>query len=460
MYILKAFAQINPLINNTLATVAPLGELGPIGWSYSREKAIHASVASPGILLNTFTSNQDGVKVAPDSVFATEVIDVIGWIYQEAAAGRFSQNRDSFQTRFITQFGEDISLNDSGAMVNGVNIWCPAYIDFSFKAGPTNRVKVWMSGDAFINEYDDYEIFVVSPVDDLDVFFGSYATVKNAVAELTVPELMAKVNQVKGGYPETNVVTNTFDWIDDLDRTLKVPVNWTVVIYGAAGDNLDNIKQAIVQYILANTTHTREEWEVIFPDIFTSTEFILTPMWNNYSIPNMQLQTGLYSTIVPMKDALNLSKLTCKGTGYTDAHIEDSLQVFPTIYKQLAIAAVGGPKNRDGIDKFNRQWRDYLSVPSTWSDFLRMDDATRNFVIQMNTMLLHAESMTPTSSVPREHSRTIREGIMYLSKTIDRVQYLVVTKYSLNDATTGVGDVLTDGDGYRLIDDEDQNLTA
>jgi hypothetical protein len=73
-------------------------------------------------------------------------------------------------------------------------------------------------------------------------------------------------------------------------------------------------------------------------------------------------------------------------------------------------------------------------------------------------MLRYAEAMTPQSSVPREHTRTVRDGIIYLSRTYDRVQYLVVTKFSLNDPTTGIPDLLLDGDGYTLTDANNEEL--
>ena len=61
---------------------------------------------------------------------------------------------------------------------------------------------------------------------------------------------------------------------------------------------MDYILDAIKDHILDNSTHDVDDWVEVFPDIFGMTEYIITPMWNRYSIPNMTLQTGLYSPMV------------------------------------------------------------------------------------------------------------------------------------------------------------------
>lgn len=457
MYILKGFAQINPLINNALATIAPIGELSPAGWSFAREKTTHTSADHPGIELITFTSSLDGVGVAPESAYTSMVLEVMHWVYMESVAGQFSANSDNFQSQFITQFGVTLDLLDSGVMTQGSALWCPTFVDFTFtgEGEEPNRCKVWFVGEAFFNEFDDFEILTVDPIVNLDDFFLSYNQVKLLVNDVTVPALMDKIHAVKDGYPETTIVSNTFDWIDPVNRTLIVPVDWTTVIYGAAGQNLDDIKGELISHILENSTHPREEWEIIFPDLFMATEFILTPLWNHYSIPNRTLEAGLYSPVVPIQDALALANVTCKGTGYTVEHIADVAQIVPNTYKSLSMVAVGGPKNRNDINQFNRQFRDYLAVPTTHLDFMRMAPATRNFIMILNGMLRHAEELTPISSIPRDHTRTVREGILYLSRTIDKVQYLIVTKYSFNEEGGILPAVLVDGDGYTLTDGEE-----
>lgn len=473
MITLKGFVQINGLINNKLATVAPIGEMSPIGFTYSREKATYSTAETPGLELTVYSINNEDVPlpewddVTLDAALGTShaihvanMLKICNWVYVQALSGRFSPNADNFKSQYLAQWGETYSLNESGLMTQGVNMWCPAFIDITFEDSDAvaNRSRIWFSGEAFDAQFDEFEIKVVNPIANIDDFFTGYTHVKALVNAETVSVLMEKIQAIKNGYPDTNVVTTAFDWIDPINRNLIKSVDWTTVIYGAAGDNLDSIKAAIVKHVLTTSSHPLAEWEVIFPDIFTATEFIITPMWNHYSIPNRELEAGLYSPIVPMDDAIALAVATAKGTGYTEPHVKNVLQIAANTYKSISLAIIGGPQNRYGVDKFNHQFKDYLSIPSTNLDFQRMNKTTRDFVLILSGMLRLAETMTLTSSVPREHTRTIREGIVYLSRTFDRVQYLVVTKFSLNDPTNGIPDLLLDGDGYVLLNNEAEQL--
>jgi hypothetical protein len=472
-FLFKGFVQINSLINNQIPTVAPIGELSPLSKSFSREQAIYTNVNAPGMELTGFTVKRgDDVLVNWNegtmdeylggiwNIHTANMLEICEWIFVQARAGRFSQNADNFRNQFIAQWGNTYTLNDSGLMTQGISMWCPAWVDISWniEGAVKNINKIWFAGEAFDEQFDEFEILPVAPIADIDQFFTGYTHVKALVGAIQLSKVMEDIQLVKNGYPETTLITTLFDWKDPINPTLIVPTNWTVVVYGPAGENLDSIKEAIVKYVLANSTHTRAEWEVIFPDIFTATEFIITPMWNNYSIPNRELEAGLHSPVVPLDDAVSLSTATAKGTGYTPAHVKTVLQVAPNSYKSLALSIIGGPKNRDGRNRFNLQFKDYIAVSSTHLDFQRMSKLTRDFVYILAGMLRHAETMTLTSSVPRDHSRTVREGIVYLARTYDRVQYLVVTKYSLNDPTTGIPDLLLDGDGYTLVDAENNSL--
>lgn len=458
-YTLKGFANIGALIDNTKQVVAPLGELAPIGWTYAREKTHHQAADYPGISFSSFTSTQDNVHVTPDETFVSGVLAIIAWVYQQANAGSFSQDAAAFQALFINRWGETVEFHNSGVMIKDGNIWGPEFFDISFTNANIgeNRVKVWMASESFLNQFDDFEILVVPPLVPIDQFFGDYNAVKALVAAIKLPEVIARIEETKNGYPETLIRSDSFDWVDPNDRTKTISTDWTTVIYGAAGNNIDNIKTAIVDYILDNSSHTRDEWAVIFPDIFQATEFIITPMWNNYAIPNQVLVTGVYSSTVQTEEAIEKAIVTAKGTGYTEEFVKSVLSVVSSPYKGLQLLAVGGANNRDGINKFYDQWKDYISVPSTHTDFGRMSPDTRAFAVQLIEQLRYAEEMTPDTSVPLNYSRMQREGVWYIVRSFGKVQYLVVLKYTLNDQTI-FPNVLTGSDGDVLSNDSGETL--
>lgn len=462
MYTFKGFAHIGALIDNELTAVAPVGELAPIGLTYAREKTYHSSAEVPKITLIGFNSQQDGTRVKPADTLANDTLAVLGWIYDEAVSGSFTSDIGGFQQVFLNRWGNELILNESGVMVQDDNLWVPGFIDIEFNnpAYGDNRVKVWLAGDLFLSQYDEFEIFVIPPITTLDNFFNDYRVVKTYEANLDFTELLERARLEANNYPYTAIRADKFDWVDRNDRSLMLSFPWTTIVYGIAGDNVDNIKAAIVNYVLSHSGHGRDDWALIFPDIFTATEFIIVPMWNTYAVPNKVLNTGIYSPVTDIGDALAAAKATCKGTGYTEAHIEAVAAIVANTYKQINLVVVGGPENRGGINHFKDQFPDYTALSSTHVDFGRMDPVTREFILLLSDMLKIAEELTPTSTVPLRFTRMARDGVYYLVRSYEKVQYLVVSKYSLSGDEQDFDDALVDSEGTDLSDVEGTTLTS
>jgi hypothetical protein len=203
-----------------------------------------------------------------------------------------------------------------------------------------------------------------------------------------------------------------------------------VLIYGAAGDNIDAIKDALVAYILANSTQTREQWTVILPDIFKRTEFVLIPRWDLYAIPNLTVQAGIHSPVSTLGEAL-AKAVAVIGSGYPSAHINSHAQLLGHPYKSLHMLAVGGPENRDNKWKITDVFADYIAVASTSLDFNRMSNATKGWALMLADLLLAAEVAEEFSSVPIGMSKTIRNGILYVVKSYQNIHFLMATKASI-----------------------------
>lgn len=464
MYTQKAFAKIQSLVDNSNGAIASVGELSPLGWSFAREKTHYASSEFPGVALTVFSSKRTQVVgnnivaeyVEPDVLVESRIIEIVSWIHLGAQGGRFNQNPDDFEGSIINYWGGQIEYKGNGRMVGVAGAYYPTWIDFNLKnQEEESRYKIWFANESFVNEYDEYINVVVPPVPELDKLIDGFTEVTGLASLVTMPEIMNRVNLAREEFPETVIRTVTFDWVNPLNRTQRIPFDWTVVIYGLAGDNIDNIKESIRDYIDETSEFPRSEWEKYFPEIYTSTEFIITPMFNNYSIPNRRLETGLYSPVATVHDLIEVSKLTCKGEHYTPEHIARYVTSVPSLYKQLATAVVPGPNNRDGSKMFLHVFPDYINQRATDLDWGRMASVTREFINMFNTMLRHAEELTDISTVPRGFNRTVREGVIYLSQSYMNIQYLVVSKHSLNDPATGIPDLLVDGDGYQLTDGVD-----
>lgn len=437
MYKLKAFGQIAALIDNTRTIVAPVGELSPMALTYAREKEYLNSAAAPGHTLVVFSSTQDGEVVQADPVLAARLLLINKWAYEQALGGSFNPSTESFRTKFIQQFGTQYALWSIGAMVEATpNVYLPGVINLRDIANDELQYTIWYATEIFEQQFDEYEIKVVPPIDELDAFFLGRTVVKSALAARTPDETMDFIQQAKEGYPETYLQAEMFEWFDPVnptDKLLRIPTYWSVVIYGLAGRNVDAIKEAIREHILDNSEHTKEEWAAIFPEIFTSTEFIFVPMWKLYAIPNRELEAGMYSSVVNAFAAVEELKRLVRGEGYTDAFIEDKAEIFGAAHRAISVAVTGGPYNRDDITNFVQRYPDYINVDTTSVDFMRMSPETRRLVLTLGGMMVVAESMTPDSAVPIQYTRLVREGVLYVAATLDRFQLIVASKYSAND---------------------------
>lgn len=433
MYTIKGFAHIGALVDNATAVVAPIGELAPIGMTYAREKAYYTNSSYPAVSLTVFSAKDDqGVSSIVDGSVAGKILEAINWIYTKSVAGHFSNDIAAFETLFLNNFSGNLGIARTGTMIRYGSVWCPEAVEIVLLGlSIDTKANIWFSSEAFLNQYDEMEIRVVPPLANLDHFFDLYTNVKTKTDLITTGSIVERAEVLADRYPYTRLRIDTFDWVNPLDPSIKIPVDWPSLLYGVAGDNLDSVKELLVEYILENSTHSREEWTELFPDLFTSTEFIITPFWNSYAIPNRVLESGMYSPVINTNTARTLVKKTTFGNHYTETWIVQRLDIAATTYKSLAIGIVGGPDNRDAGYHLTDNFEDYLLVSSVHPDFHRMSSRTREFVLMLTEMLRIAEEATPYTTVPIGYTRIKRNGIYYIARSYERIQYLVVTKYSV-----------------------------
>lgn len=439
MFNLKGFMAIGAFADNAVGVVAPLGELSTNSLTYAKEKGYYTQADAKSVSLVSFLSVDDkGTKVTTPTDLASNVLKVGQWMYDQCVKGGITDDTEAFMRALVNEFSASMGDATCGSMVTDGKYWLPEWLSYTAKptssSGTAATVKVWFADDAFQRQFADYEIVVIPPlpVAKLDELFNGAYKVSGLLARKKQSEVMFEIQEARGKYPETYLRTEEYDWIDPTDEDTTIEHGWTVLIYGIGGNNIDNIKDAITKYILANSKHGRDDWAKIIPDLFRSTEFILTPLWNNYAVPNQTLEPGIYSPVVKPAEALALAKKTA--VGYPEAHVEANYNTFSVMYNSLGIVAVGGPENRDKIYEFRKKFKDYITVSTTHIDFNRISENTQDFVNLLTKMLLIAETMTPYTDVPVGFTRLTRGGVMFVVANYNDVQYLVVAKAYFNNA--------------------------
>lgn len=428
MYVQKGFISNTLYTNNTPGQVALIGELSTYSTTFSREKGIYSdTVNAPNLVLTSFISSTDSTAVPLPSVISQQILDIATYVYSfsltDITAGDLLEN-------LLQRYLGAASDFHSGNMLSDDVHTLPEWLSWNatvLTSQPDNLIKIWFSDDSFRLQYDEFEIVVIPPTDTLDNFFLPGAQVEAMLKVLTSSENTDRMQAAKNGNPETIMRTNTYAYIDPVNPAHTVNSDWGLLIYGPSGDNVDSIKDALIAYILANSSYSRDDWAKILPDIFKRTEFILVPNWNSYAIPNRELQTGIYSPQIGLVAAATLVKQIA--TLYPAPHIDLYASVMGFPYRSVAILSVGSPDNRGAQYRLSDVFPDLIAVTSTSADFNRMTKTTQDWARDvLYDLIIRAETVGPFTTVPQGVNKLTRNGILYLTRSYMNINYLVVAK--------------------------------
>jgi hypothetical protein len=432
MYALKGFASIDTLISNVPNTIAPVGELSTYSMTFAKEKTLFTSSVNKSITIVGFSSksNLTGAVTLP-GLIQDKMYSITNWIFNRQTATTVIETKSDFLTALIAEYLPTCDNLSCGEMVQTINgNYFPEWITWKNRDYTTedNLNKIWFSDDSFRHQYDEYQIVVVPPVSLVDSFYQTAANVAINVASRNYAQTLEFIQIARNNSPETILSAMSFNYVDPLNNANLINTNWSLLIYGQAGNNSDVLKSAIAEYILTNSIHLVVDWKVIFPDIFKRTEFVLFPRWMNYSIPNMTLQSGIYSPIVNIKKELAYIKAAL--LDYPGAHVDNYASVMPNPYKSLAISFIGGYENRNNWFLITQVFPDIINVSTSSNDFNRMSSDTKGLMNLLATMIPMAETMTGFSDIPVGFRKVTRNSVIYLATTYLNIEFLVASKLS------------------------------
>ncbi|WDS62229.1 virion structural protein [Pseudomonas phage D6] len=437
MYNLKGFIGYPSMVSNVPDQVAKFGEISKDSLTYAKDVTTHTSTSVPNTVFFSFHSVRDETVADVDAATKDLVLKLSKYLLDRAIAGSITSDPQVVRQLVLAEFGPLLKTFSTGKMLTNNTIWLPEYVVFEMSAPTeTNRVQLWYADESFAGQYDEYFIDVVHPLIPYDDFFKDPLVVIQALNAYNLDEKLEEVQAKRAQYPYTQLRSMTYDYVNPKNTSQRTPARWMALLYGVAADNQDFINDKIIEDIMANTTHTREEWEEILPDLFKKTEFIITPFWHKYSVAAGILGSGFYSPTVDPRTEVVLLRRTARGPAYTTAWVNAQYELSSNTYKSIAFGVVGNPQNREGVVRFSKKFPDYMLVTNGTGDFDRVDPATTGeFMVLFSKLLKEAETMDRYTSVPLGISRMIRDGVVYASAVFQRVNYLVVTKSSVEEFT-------------------------
>lgn len=438
-YSLHGFISISKLIDNTKDVDSPLGELSDLVRTYALDKGYYTKEQYPNVRLISFRSKEDDADVEVPLSIRDTCIKLGDWLYRKGMDGTFTASSEAAQQAILAELQSEITNVKTGKMVISKGVYLPSFVEFELVNKLTYEstlIKLWLSDSAFKKQYPFHEILVVPITENIDDFFLDYANVSKLKVDLDLAKIHEKANLLKGKSPYTTIRTLNYTWTKNTKKPVSIP--WTILIYGDVADNMDIIRNSLANWILSNSTHSREEWMQVFPDIFVPTEFIIAPVWTTESVPGYRMIASMYSPSVPLAKVLPFAKEAIPR--YTDENLSEKGYLTSSLYKSLQLFIVGNSQNRYAPADFYQLYPQYALIHSRSEDFNRIDTRTQVFIEMLTAMILQAESMSPETELPPGYAKVTRDNILYLSKSHENIDFLMTAKcnYTKPNGLTGI----------------------
>jgi PHIKZ157 len=440
---LKAFATHSFFTSNEKLVVHTFGEMSTESRTYEKDVQLYSHNTDKNIVLNVLSSMENDRDIEIKSTDRDLALDISKHIYDYTLRGAREIYVDELKRNLLDTFSARAQKFELGDVVTDSSYYCVQWV--RFKDLDDNEFWIWFSDQSFRSEYDEYEIDVIFPVENVDVFFSSRVEVEKELAKRPVDVLTRIANSKKANSPVTIFRLDIFKWYNPVKFTPELDTNWYILIWGDAGDTIDAVKDKIQSEILKKSKHSRDEWKKVFPDIFKRNEFIIVPQWDNLSNENkVREQASLYSPFVTLSTAV---EKYCKPfmADMSETHINANVQAVSLYYRAVAALVCGSPENKENKFKLQEIFPDFIDVPSTSTDFGYQSANTQAFSLKIQDMLAVAETMTPTSSLPRERitlaggemingekifTRTTRNNKLFLVMKYKDVHYLIAAKHN------------------------------
>ena len=434
MLSVKGFGVIHELVSNEPGIVSPIGELSSQGRSFSTEVAHHAYPDLDTVRLSIFSCrNELGNRVPNDSSVGREMTEVLYWVAERITSRQVGINKGIFIDALRNRFSSLATHWDCGKIITANGYDAPEWISWSGD-GNTNsdddlEAKIWLVNRAFEFQFPHTEFIFVSPIDVLNDFHKDHTSVLPIISGLTPTHIISKLDVARNEVPPTKLTADMYLWHDKHNPGVTAPTYWPIAIYGLAGTDPDTLRTHLAAWILENSEYGEYEWNKVFPDIFTPTEFQIIPNWTSVALAAPTAEGIIYNPATSTKEARQLASIFM--SDFPAEHIDDNLEIVPSVYQSLSFSVCGGLGNRDDIFKLSKMLPDLMLVGTMSPDFARMSPRTQAVIISLHTMFHFAAKYQDGDELPSDISVLKRNDGVFLAIKVYGVNYNILTKSSL-----------------------------
>lgn len=286
-------------------------------------------------------------------------------------------------------------------------------------SGTVISFKFWINNETFGDGYPLSTISEVVPPISVDLLYdpSSVTSIYTAIinsASTSVSSLSSKIQS--SDY--TNYISFSTKYIDPNDNTVSyIPFN--ILYKGAVPGTLD-IRQAIKEYLLNSGVGDEETWKNIMPDLFIIGQFFIIPMWDNITTKPSRI---MYPSVVGVQDAIERSITVLYDVDGT--HISEKVEILDVAYIETILVAIPDEDNQtdDTLLTLHPTYQRYSPQDISYQ---YQDDITKEFTTLLNVAMAVAAGKATDDRVVT----TTMEDRVYLSFTVDSIEYHVITKTS------------------------------
>lgn len=430
MLTIKGFCTRRLQADNQLGKVATFGELSTYARTFAKDIGVYSIASVDAIELNVFSHKLDGqYNNTLSTAFVEIIVQMTQWIYDKSLTVSSGTSKNDYLTDILNNFHGLILNPNVGLIKSAEGRTMPEWFSFSLVNSQDNDIKIWLSSAAFERDYDEYDITVVSPLLHVDTLFRPVAEIRSALATSTLSDQMDKVQAVKNRTPETILKVESIQYFNPQDPNITIDTTWYVLIYGPSGNNSESIKNAIIEYILAQSNEPETSWKQILPYLFKVTRMFVLPRWEKMAIPNRQAYAGIYSPISAVTESITYAKAALPGLANT--FVENNLEITHHKYRAISLLCCGGEDNAQSKFKLSDYIPDYIAESTNTQDFNRMSESTKQWSVMMEEMLIIAEAGDNSIQLPIHTRRLNVGGVKYIGRRLGRVEYLVAIKETI-----------------------------
>ena len=427
---LKGFISIYHRIDNTVSTTASVGELSAQGLTYAKEVQVYNHNDFDGLRLSVFSCRDGDRKVVNVPTLAVHnSFEFASWLDQYIVDNVVPNDTEALKEIILQRFPEITSV-EIGTQVKVGNDYYPTSVTLSYLEKDCT-LTLWFSDEHFRKDYDECEIVVIHPTENIDDLLLSYDELTPILSKLTYDVQVDRINAQVADYPPTATRALSYDWHDQKNDALVNRVGWTLIIYGAAGDHLEKLQNAIITDVFNTSSGTEEQWQTAVPDLFSPVEYFLIPAWHKFAVPNQTTINGIHSPLLSLGEQQRMSEVFM--VEQNENHIELHSEMTCFIYKSVATVSIGCETNRNGKFKISELFKDYMLVSTTSTDFARLAPQTQEWILLVHNMLAAADFFQQSNSLPANMVLVERAGIKFVLSNINGANYLIPERESFLD---------------------------